>query len=113
MICLTVTITKTYVDHGLYNVPQNTRFALEMLNLVVMFATFVLNIVLCIIERPPFETSLPVTIFGINLFQALVLLIIMTMATYHWTKGGFPFLLYAMNNFKHILIHRVWCCPAE
>ena len=106
MICLTVTITKTYVDHGLYNVPQNTRFALEMLNLVVMFATFVLNISICITEQRQWEfQELHDVIFGIYIAQALVLLLIMTMAINYWTRGGLSYLLYAMHLSIHIGLH--------
>ena len=89
MICLRVILTKTYVDHGLFNVPQNIRFGLEMLNLVVMLATFVLNISLCIIEPWPLEMfqNLHGAIFGINFAQSLVLLLVMTMAIIYWTEG--------------------------
>lgn len=88
MICLRVVLTKTYVDHGLFRIPQKTRFTLEMVNLVVMFATFFLNISLCITELWLWgSVDLLPLIFGTNIVHALVLLLIMAMAIFHWTKG--------------------------
>ena len=94
MICIRVVLTKTYVDHGLYNVPQNTRFTLEMLNLVVMFATIVLNASLCTIGFQDLQG----VVLGINIVQALVLLLITAMAINYWTRGGLSFLLYTMHS---------------
>ena len=92
MLFIRVVISKTYMDHGLINVPQKARFALEVVNLVVMFATFILNISLCFTE--PWEnqdrdrSKLPAAIFGISIGQALVLLLIMLNSIYYWTRGG-------------------------
>lgn len=59
MLCIRVTISKTYTDHGLFKVPQKTRFSLEMMNLVVMFATIILNISLCV--TVPWENNRIIT----------------------------------------------------
>ena len=97
MICLRVVISKTYVDHGIFKVPQNMQFIFEMLNLVVMLATFVLNISVCVItpmeQAIPSEnwlqdnSGIPVAILGINIAQALVLIPIIANSIFHWTKG--------------------------
>ena len=101
MICIRVVLTKTYVDHGLFNVPQKTRVTLEMVNLVVMFATFFLNISLCITELWRWENvDLLPLILGTNIVHALVLLLIMAMAIYHWTLGGLSLL-----PLKHLYLH--------
>ena len=63
-----------------------------MLNPMVMFSTFILNISVCIIE--PLEnqgrdqSSLPKTIIGSSIVQALLLLLIMVNSIYYWTRGG-------------------------
>merc|ERR1711963_1194224 len=89
-----VVISKTYVDHGIFKVPQNMQFIFEMLNLVVMFATFVLNISISIIT--PMEqavlseywlqdnSDIPGAILGINIAQALVLVLIILNSIFHW-----------------------------
>jgi len=98
MICLRVVISKTYVDHGIFKVPQNMQFIFEMLNLVVMFATFVLNISMCIItpmeQAIPSEywlqdnSGIPGAILGINIAQAVMLVLIILNSIFHWTKGA-------------------------
>ena len=85
-----------------------------MLNLVVMFSTFILNISVCIIE--PLEnqgqdnSSLPKAIICISIVQALLLLLIMVNSMYYWNRGGFSLSICAMNI---SLISRVRCCPSE
>ena len=97
MIYLRVVISKTYVDHGIFKVPQNIQFIFEMVNLVVMLATFVLNISMCIIipmeqdssseSRSRVNSGIPGAILGINIAQALVLILIIVNSIFHWTKG--------------------------
>ena len=97
MIYLRVVISKTYVDHGIFKVPQNIQFIFEMVNLVVMLATFVLNISMCIItpmeqdssseSRSRENSGIPGAILGINIAQALVLILIIVNSIFHWTKG--------------------------
>ena len=95
---------KTYMDHGFFNVPQKARFAIEMVNLVAMCVTFILNISLCFTEHwenqeckfvhCAFEqwardqSKLPGAILAISIGQALVLIVIMLNSIYYWTKGG-------------------------
>ena len=91
MFYIKFTFVKSYTDHGLFKVSQEARFSLEMLNLVVMFTTIILNISLCFTE--PWEnddrdqSGLPAAIICISIGQALVLLIILANSIYYWTRG--------------------------
>ena len=99
-VMLTLCLHYAYTDHGFFKVPQKARFALEMLNLMVMLSTFILNISLCIIE--PWEnqgrdqSSLPKAIIGSSIAQALLLLLIMVNSIYYWTRGGSSLSLFTM-----------------
>ena len=112
MLFIRVIVSKTYMDYGLFNVPQKERFALEMVNLVVMFVTFILNISLCftvpwenqnslecgleprnggceweVVDRE--QSNLPAAIGGSSIGQALVLALIMVNSIHYWTRGGY------------------------
>ena len=111
---LTLCLHYAYTDHGFFKVPLKARFALEMLNLVVMFSTFILNISVCIIQslenQGRDQSSLPNAIIGSSIAQALVLLLIMVNSIYYWTRGGLLLSLYAMYI---TLNSRLRCCPSE
>ena len=96
MFCIRFTFVKSYTDHGLFKVPQKERFSLEMLNLVVMFATIILNISLCFMlpweNEDQDQSGLPTAIVCISISQAIVLLIILANSIYFWTRGGLSFL---------------------
>ena len=79
---------------------HRTQFIFEMVNLVVMLATFVLNISMCIVapkeqnsssgygmQRVQDNSGIPGAILGINIAQALVLVLIILNSIFHWTKG--------------------------
>ena len=73
------------------------HFIFEMLNLVLILATFVLNISMCVItpmeQAIPSEnwlqdnSGIPVAILGINIAQALVFVLIILNSILDWTKG--------------------------
>ena len=91
MFFIKFTFVHSYTDHGLFKVPRKERFSLEMLNLVVMFATIILNVSLCFTlpwgneERD--QSGLPTAIGCISIGQAMVLLIILANSIYYWTRG--------------------------
>ena len=104
MICFRILIHRTYVDCGLVKVSEKCRFIIELINLLLMFVTFVLNIVLTVEisqmalgswndgwrrwdfddwDQPVF----PGMIVGFNVTQAVVLFLVMANSLHYWTNG--------------------------
>ena len=104
MICLRILIRRTYVDCGMVKVSDKWRFIFELINLLLMFVTFVLNIVLTVKisqmasgawndswrrwdfddwDQPVF----PGMIVGFNVTQAVVLFLVIANSFHYWTNG--------------------------
>ena len=104
MICFRILIHRTYVDCGLVKVSDKWRFIIELINLLLMFVTFVLNIVLTVKisqmalgswndgwRRWDFDDwdqpVSPGVIVGFNVTQAVVLFLVMANSLHYWTNG--------------------------